>query len=94
MEGFLENLWVSTLELLTPSEIQDALHAREMFLNTRTSLLASYLEKDEDYDPDKIERSGSRLANMSFEELSNYLEYDPMSYSRGHQKHLNVERGR
>lgn len=89
MEGFIGKLWDSTLELLTPSEIQEARHVRETFLNNRTSLLAAYLEKDEDYDPNKIERTGSRLANMSFEELSNSLEYDPMSYERG-----SVERGR
>lgn len=89
MEGFLENLWDSTLDLLTPSELQQAWHMRERFLDTRTSLLTAYLEKDEDYDPNKIEKPGSRLANISFEELSNFLEYDPMSYERG-----SVERGR
>lgn len=101
MEGFLQNLWDATLKLLTPSELRQAQQMRETFLDTRTSLLASYLEEDEDYDPETTGNNDIRLANMSFEELSNYLEYDPMGYEQVAEffnglglLRANVERGR
>ena len=101
MEGFLQDLWDATLKLLTPSELHQAQQMRETFLDTRTSLLASYLEEDEDYDPETTGNNDIRLANMSFEELSNYLEYDPMGYEQVAEffdglglLRANVERGR
>ena len=95
MEGFLENLWDSSLELLEPAERAWAEQLKEEALDERMRQLAAYLaedseESEEEKRPLWLEQWGrQRLSNLSFEELSDYLEYDPMSYEYG-----NVARGR
>ena len=89
MEGFIENLWDSSLQLLEPEERKRAELLKDEAMEEKMRQLAAYLADD---DPSEIEgesRPGDRLANLSFEELSDFLEYDPMSYEEG-----DVERGR
>ncbi len=90
MEGFLGNLWESSLKLLEPAERERAELLREEVMAEKMRRLAAYLAED---DPPEIgqepPQSGDRLGNMSFEELSDYLEYDPSGYEEG-----DAERGR
>ena len=79
MEGYVNLLWESMLERLTDDERTGAEARRQGALVAaaeRAAALAAPVEGEAA--PDR-----SELAQMSFEEMSEYLEYDPMSYSRG-----------
>ena len=89
MEGYLESLWDSSLQLLEPDERKRAELLKEEVMDEKMRQLAAYLADDDVSEVERWSRSGDRLSNRSFEELSDYLEYDPMSYEYG-----DVERGR
>ncbi len=89
MEGFLDNLWNSSLQLLEPDERRRAESLKDEVMDEKMRQLAAYLADDDASEVQRWSRTGDRLGNMSFEELSDYLEYDPMSYESG-----DVERGR
>ena len=89
MEGFIENLWDSSLQLLEPEERKRAELMKDEVMDEKMRQLAAYLADDDASEIERDSRPGDRLANMSFEELSDFLEYDPMSYEDG-----DVERGR
>ena len=89
MEGYLESLWDSSLQLLEPDERKRAELLKEEVMDEKMRQLAAYLADDDVSEVERWSRSGDRLSNRNFEELSDYLEYDPMSYEYG-----DVERGR
>jgi putative membrane-bound dehydrogenase-like protein len=76
MAGFIENLWTSSLELL-PEEQRAAAEARKQAAldKRREEALALQMQLEEE-----APKGDSQLAQMSFEELAEYLEYDPMTY--------------
>jgi putative heme-binding domain-containing protein len=77
MEGYIENLWDSALEILPEAERQKAEAHKERILAERREealALMAALEQDRP--------ASSDLTQISFEELSEYLEYDPMAYIR------------
>ena len=88
MEGYLENLWDSSLQLLEPDERKRAELLKDEVMDEKMRQLAAYLADDDASEVERSSGSGDRLSNFSFEELSDYLEYDPMSYEYG-----DVERG-
>lgn len=74
MAGYVQGMWDATLELMEGDELElakgrydDAMQARQ---DRAIALLA-------DIDGAK---ANTDLAQMSFEELADYLEYDPMTY--------------
>ncbi len=85
MEGYVTFLWESMLERLTDEERRSARARRGKALfeaAERAMALAAPVAGDgEDEGEDEGRRDS--LAQMSFDELSEYLEYDPMAYSRG-----------
>ena len=89
MEGFIGNLWDSSLQLLEPDERKRAELLKDEAMDQKMRQLAAYLADDDDSETERESRSGDRLSNLSFEELSDFLEYDPTSYSEG-----DLERGR
>ena len=89
MEGFLGNLWESSVQLLEPAEQERAELLKDEVMAEKMRRLAAYLADDDASEVERGSRSGDRLSNLSFEELSDYLEYDPTSYEEG-----DVERGR
>ena len=89
MEGFLEDLWDSSLQLLQPAEVEWAEQLKDEVLEEQMRRLAAYLAEDDEKQKKHAARPGDRLRNMSFEELSEFLEYDPTAYAEG-----DVERGR
>ena len=81
MEGYVTFLWESMLERLTDEERRSARARLEKALYEaaeRAMALAAPVEGEAE-----PERYHMGLTQMSFEELSEYLEYDPMSYSQG-----------
>jgi putative heme-binding domain-containing protein len=81
MEGYVTFLWESLLERLTDEERGSARARREKALfeaAERAMALAAPVEGEAE--PEQYHMG---LAQMSFQELSEYLEYDPMSYSQG-----------
>lgn len=77
LEGFIENLWNDTLSLLPENERMAAEQRKEKALQERAARAAALM--------DQLSREApvsSELAQMSFQELSEYLEYDPMAYGR------------
>lgn len=86
MEGFIENLWQDTLKLMGDKDERAAAEARKdnaiLQRALRVEALAAQVEGDK-------APGQSELAQMSFKEMADYLELDPMSYAR-----RNPERGR
>ena len=78
-EGFINNLWDSSMELLPEDERQVAQSRKQKALDIRMQEALALLEKAEEGPA----QGASDLAQMSFQELSEYLEYDPMAYSTG-----------
>lgn len=85
MEGYVDALWESALLLLTDEE-QEVARARREEARAEAARQAAALAAPAD---DEEEGRRTALSQMSFQELAEYLEYDPMAYSRG-----DVERGR
>lgn len=76
MEGFLKNMWDSTLELLPADERKLAEKRYENMLLAREARARALMAELDD----KSGKISSELAQMSFEELADYLEFDPMAY--------------
>lgn len=75
MEGFMNNIWQSALELLPEDEREVAEARKQRIFDERAAQALALMEESE--------RRGdgrSDLAQMSFDELAEYLEYDPMAY--------------
>ncbi len=85
MAGFVENLWTDTLSLLEPEERTQAEGRKERFLAEQARRARELMAE---VDSDK-EEERNPLGQMSFLELSGYLELDPMSYEQG-----DVDKGR
>jgi putative heme-binding domain-containing protein len=76
MEGYINNLWDSLMERLPEAERAMAEGRKAEALAAREDAALALLAKIEGETP----ASASDLAQMSFDELSQYLEYDPMAY--------------
>lgn len=77
MDGYIENMWQSTLELLPDDERKSAETHKADMLKQRQERAAALLAKIEGEEAKGI----GELAQMSFDELADYLEYDPMAYN-------------
>jgi len=76
-EGFINNLWHATLALL-PSDEKRA--ARDRAEAARKQRMQEALALVQELEEERAANPSTELANMSFEELAEYLEYDPMAY--------------
>lgn len=76
MEGYINNLWDSMLAHLPEAERLGAEERKAKALQAREEAAQALLAQIEGESGD----AESDLAQMSFEELSDYLEYDPMAY--------------
>lgn len=84
MEGYIENLWQSVLANLPTEEKKTAEARKDKALADRAARAAALAQKLEgETAPRK-----SDLAQMGFQELSEYLEFDPMTYEKA-----NADRG-
>ena len=84
MEGFVNNLWNSTMALLPEDE-------QVVAQTGKTAALAARRAKSHALMAQLDEAAGNRpngMVQRSFEELAEYLEYDPMAY-----RAPNLERG-
>ena len=86
MAGYINNLWEAALEILPENEREVAEARKEMFMKERVKMAAALMAEIEG---DRPPTGRSDLAQMSFQELSEYLEYDVMTYERG-----SAERGK
>ena len=82
MHGYITRLWEDVLSLLPPEERAQAEAREEEQARKRAERVLELISGEPP--PER-----SRLIQMSFEELSTYLEFDPGSYERG-----SAERGR
>ena len=78
MVGYIEALWQQVLVKLPPAERSLALERRQAGLAKEVERIAALVAADEL--PSEEERS--RLRQMSFDELAEYVEYDVMAYER------------
>ena len=78
MVGYIEALWQQVLAKLPPAERSLALDRRQAGLAEEFERITALVAADEL--PSEDERS--RLRQMSFDELAEYLEYDVMAYER------------
>ncbi len=76
MEGFINNMWDSLLTHLPETERVIAQERKAKALAERAEKAAALLAEMEG----EAGTANSDLAQMSFEELADYLEYDPMAY--------------
>jgi putative heme-binding domain-containing protein len=76
MEGFINNMWDSLMTRLPETERVIAQERKARALKERAEKAAALLAEIEGEAGDVK----SDLAQMSFEELADYLEYDPMAY--------------
>ena len=78
MEGYINNMWNSLLTHLPETERAIAEERKVQALKARTEAAAALLAQIEG----EAGEVKSDLAQMSFEELADYLEYDPMAYRK------------
>ncbi len=76
MEGFINNMWDTLMTRLPETERVVAQERKAEALKTRAENAAALLAEMEG----EAGEVNSDLAQMSFEELADYLEYDPMAY--------------
>ena len=76
MEGFVDSIWKATLELLPEDERIAAEEHKKYMLDERNAA-ARELVVEFDGEASEVQ---SDLEQMSFEELADYLEFDPMAY--------------
>jgi putative heme-binding domain-containing protein len=88
MAGFINNLWADSLKLLEDGERKEAEARKQAFFEKRAQEVAELLASVEGA-PTPGE---SNLSQMSFQELSEYLEYDTGAYPYGGRK-KQAERG-
>ena len=77
MSGYIDNIWDSAMQILPEEERVVAQGRKARALEERREKAAALLDLIEEG-----RAPSSELAQMSFDELSEYLEYDPMSYRR------------
>ncbi len=78
MRGYVDAMWEEVLEGLPEEERTSAENRKAEWDRQEAARIAALMEEvEEDDPPDEPE-----LSTMSFEELSEYLEYDVMSYER------------
>lgn len=87
MEGYVEMLFEDVLEILTQDERLAATKARDRVYRERADRMADLLatergRKQRRKSQDQAEADLPDLAQMSFEEVADYLEYDIMTYER------------
>ena len=82
MHGYINRLWEDVLALLPPEERAEAEAREEALARQRAERVLELISGEPP--PER-----SRLTQMSFEELSLYLEFDPGAYERG-----SADRGR
>lgn len=80
MEGYINNLWQSSLKLMPKEEQEAAEKHKDQMIADRTAKAAALMAKIEG---DRPPGGRSDLAQMSFQEISEYLEYDIMTYEKG-----------
>jgi putative heme-binding domain-containing protein len=78
MEGYINNMWNSLLANLPETERAVAQDRKAQALKARAEAATALLAQIEG----EAGVVKSDLAQMSFEELSDYLEYDPMAYRK------------
>jgi putative heme-binding domain-containing protein len=76
-EGYINNLWQSTLEVLPGPEADVAKTRQERVLRKRREEAAALIAQSS-----TPARDSGELVQMSFAELAEYLEYDPMAYQK------------
>lgn len=76
MAGYINNLWDATLEILPDDERQLAEARKAEAMQKRAEEAVALMAQLDGQAPG----GPSELAQMSFAELSDYLEYDPMTY--------------
>jgi putative heme-binding domain-containing protein len=76
MEGFINNLWDSSLALMPGPEQEIAKVRKDRQLKKRREEAMALLALS---NPEEAAGAGE-LAQMSFAEMADYLEYDPMAY--------------
>ncbi|MBI2423219.1 MAG: DUF1080 domain-containing protein [Candidatus Hydrogenedentes bacterium] len=79
MEGYINNLWESALESYPEEEKTAALARKAEALAKRQEEALKLIAELEG----QRQEVNSDLAQMSFQELAEYLEYDPMAYRPG-----------
>lgn len=85
MEGYINNLWEATMSILPRSEAVIAELRKEQDIERRRKEAQALLaEQAEGQEPQQV---SGELTQMSFDELAEYLEYDPMNYRPGGLKH-------
>lgn len=78
-DGHIEFLWQDTLKILPETErLAAEQHKAEVFQKRQDEALAKQMADEE-----KKKVAKSDLANMGFQELAEYLEYDPGAYASG-----------
>lgn len=85
-EGFIENLWTAALALLPEAEKAVARQHRQELIAKENAEALALLEQMEKASEQEIAARGE-LAQMSFDEMSEFLEYDPMAYKVETAKH-------
>jgi len=83
MEGYINNLWESTMEILPEDQRQLAEQRKAEQLQKRREAAMLLMAELQDDAPKGV----TELAQMSFEELAEYLEYDPMAYRNPNYDH-------
>jgi putative membrane-bound dehydrogenase-like protein len=76
MAGYIDNLWNASMELMPDEQRAAAEGRKQAALDKRNADAIALLAKLDEEAP----KVNSDLAQMSFEELAEYLEYDPMNY--------------
>jgi len=85
MAGYIDNLWNASMELMPDEQRAAAEGRKQAALDKRNADAIALLAKLDEEAP----KVNSDLAQMSFEELAEYLEYDPMNY-----REPNLEKGK
>ncbi len=83
MEGYIENMWQDALKILPDDERELALARKQKALDERQAKALALLAEVEGQE----KKVSGELAQMSYTELKEYLEYDPMAYRKPSLKH-------
>ncbi len=86
MEGYINDLWESVLANLSQEEKRSAQERKEKQLAERAKRAETLRAEIEG---DRPAKGQTDLAQMGYQELSEYLEFDPMTYEKA-----NAERGK
>jgi putative heme-binding domain-containing protein len=78
LDGYIDDLWNATLELLPEDEKQAATAHRDRFMAARRERALALMAQLDSETKGQV----SDLAQRNFEEIAEYLEYDPMAYRK------------